>query len=212
MSTSYGYLSALGAGVQALGSVASGVAASRTAKAQARVSEYNAAVQANALEAEAQQDLFGAQVAEDDADLVRQASAFRARQIRLAGTRQQGLSRAQIGYSGVTGAGSPLLNLVENAYMIEQNVLLSQYEGTLAAAAKEREAELRRYSAAVRRSTAGQAIQAGSFGADIQRAQGSTALTAGFLQAGQGVIKGLSYLSQRRLPAGATGVPYGYGE
>ena len=204
MST-YGYLSALGAGVQALGSIQSGIAASKAAKGQARVSEYNAEVQAGSLESEAQQDEYGATIAGFDADLVRQASSFRERQIRLAGARQQGLNRVAIGASGVTVEGSPLLTLVDNAYQLETNALLARYEGELAAQAKGREAELRRYQAAVRRTTATQVRQAGGFGAALQREQGSTALTAGYIGAASGAIKGLEFLSQRGQPTGAGG-------
>lgn len=95
---------------------------------------------------------FNAQLAERDAIMAQQATAFELRSQRKRAQQFLGSERAKIGASGVNLEGSPLLTQSENAYELELDDLATQYSGSVAEArARSQAAQARMQGAAARR-------------------------------------------------------------
>ena len=141
------------AGVSAMGSIQEGQAAKAQADAQAKASEYNAAV------------------TRIQADVARQQAGAREEQQRRGARQVMGRQRAAIAQSGVGFIGSALDIAEQSAAAAELDALTMRYEGELAARGLLAQAEGDLYGAKVQRAAGKQAQTAGYLQA------GSTLLT-----------------------------------
>ena len=149
-------LMVIGTGLSALSKYRQGQYAAMQAKAQARISDYNA------------------QVAEANAEAIKQKSVFDQLRALRRGERITGRLRARLGASGaVVSEGAPADVLAEQGYENALDVALIGYEGMVKAAREKSTAGLYRYEAANYRTQARNARQAGTFGA-------ATTLLTGF--------------------------------
>lgn len=203
-----GYLALAGTAAQVAGTIQSGIAASRQASYNARVAQYNAQVAQAAAEAEAQQLDFSQTIALEDVELAQQAATFRERQFRKQAERVQSQNVAAMGASGVLLRGSPLQVLVDNAYELETQAQLIQYQGQLNVLAQRRRADLFGYQATLKRYGGAQGVVSGTQHASILEAKGEEAFTASLLQAGGQLARAVGTYAGRKYPTNPlTGEP-----
>lgn len=179
--------------VQAVGTLSAGIAQKRAYRYTGSVAMVNAEAQRNALEFQATIAERNQQLAEEDQELALQAAAFREQQLRLYRARQQGQVTAAYGASGaVIGVGSPLEQLVENAYQIETEALLTRYQGQLEARARGEEAAQFGFEAQLRRYEGRQAMAVGRQQMDINRFLGRQAELASYIKTASDALQSAS--------------------
>jgi hypothetical protein len=122
---------------------------------------------------------YNAQVAENQAIMVRQAAGVREEQHRARVRALAGQQRAGVGASGVEEAGSPLLVMADTLQQAELDAQRIRYGGEVSATGYESQARLQRY-------------------------QGGQYATAGMLGAGQSLLSGAATLGRMYRP----GTPY----
>ena len=134
--------------MSALSTYRQGQQASNQAKAEARVSDYNA------------------QVADADAAAIKQKSIFDQVRAVMAGERKVGSLRAGAGASGaVVSEGAPAEMIAAQAYENALDVAMIGYEGLVGADKQRSAAAMHRVSAANQRAQAKNAMKAGKLGA-----------------------------------------------
>jgi len=137
-----------GTGMSALSTYRQGQYASNQAKAQAKISDYNA------------------QVADADATAIKQKSIFDQVRAVKSGARKVGSLRAGMSTSGaVLSEGAPATAVAQQAYENALDVAMIGYEGMVGARKQRSAAAMYRASAANQRSQAKYAKRAGTFGA-----------------------------------------------
>lgn len=126
------------------------------------VSAMGAIQQGNAAAAAAD---YNARLAEQNATIATQQAAEKERQQRILARKQIGSARAAYGASGVTMEGSPLDVLEESAYNSELDALTLRYGGQIESMGLRNQAAL-------------------------ERMQGKSAKTAGYMNAGSSLLLG----------------------
>jgi hypothetical protein len=166
-------LMAAGTGMQALSQYRQGQYASAQAKAQARIENYNA------------------QVAETNAEAIKQKSIFDQIRALKRGSKVMGKLRARLGASGaVMSEGAPASAIAEQGFENALDVALIGYEGMVGAAQQKSLAAGHRYSASSYLQQAKYAKSAGKLGA------GTTLLTGFGSMSAKGVYpKSLNFLN-----------------
>jgi hypothetical protein len=213
------YLTGASYGVEAFAQIAQGIAASRRAK---RVSEYNARVieeqsraAAQAADIEALQYERQAQIAEQDALLLEQASTYQQARLREQHERVLADTRAIVASSGLLMRGSPLRVYEETARQQERDVLALQYQTKLQQRALQMQgqeaqyaASLARYGGAERLRVGGQ--QAAATRAMRERGQVAAGLLRGISTAAQGAAAGWYQKEALKASKGPTVPSYAY--
>jgi hypothetical protein len=147
-------LLAAGTGLQAIGMIGQGAAASSQAKGQAAVAEYNA------------------KVAEQEAAAERQANLYRQKKMAESAGRYGSGMRAAYGASGVVPSeGTPLLVQAKQAAEDDLDQLMASYEADISERRKANVAAGERLQAGIYRKSARNSVLAGAIGA------GTTLLT-----------------------------------
>lgn len=190
-----------GTAAQVVGQVQQAAAAKATAAYNATVARQNALADAQAAEVQAQQLDYAAGFAREDVDLLAQATAFRVSQQRRLAAQRQGQFRVQVGHSGVTMAGSPMQQLIDQTYEDAQTASLLQYQGDLAQLAKRREAAQLGYQATVARTTGQRTLLSGNQAADLALWGGDVAATGKLLGAGGSLATGIGKYYAAKVPA-----------
>jgi hypothetical protein len=202
---------AVGEFIQGLGYFSAGIAAKRTSRFNAAMARINAQAEADALENQALQAEIVAQMADQDAQLARQATAFAVRQQRRIFKQVHGQTRAAIGASGVTMQGTPLDILAEQSYQAGLEIWKTKFEGQLA----EREARSRaseaRFQAELLRFGGRRVLTVGQMQSSLFKYEGKMAQIASYLQVAGSVVRGVSGGMSGMGGGGGTGGGSGYG-
>lgn len=176
---------------EGVGYFAEGIASSRAAKFNEAITRVNTQAEVDALENQAQQAEIIAQMADEDAKLARQATAFAVRQQRLAFAQAQGQTRGAIGASGVTFEGTPLHILAEQSYQAGLEIWKTQFTGKLA----EREARSRaseaRFQAELLRFGGRRAIAVGEQQIKMLKFGAKMARTASYIKVAGSVLSSM---------------------
>ena len=178
--------------VQAVGNISAGLATARAQRYNAAIYRMNADAQQNSLQFVAEQEERNAVFATQDAAIAKQAAVFAEQQFRLATGRRQGENRVLIGASGVTLEGSPLETMVNNAYEIETQALLIEYQGALDERAALESASQHRLAAEARRYEGRQALWQGDQQAQMARFYGRLAMTEAAIKTTSDQISAIS--------------------
>lgn len=141
------FIEGLGTAMSVAGPVVQGMAAQKSAEAQARANEYNA------------------QIAESQAEIRAQKASKDERLLRIKGELAKGTQRAAFGAAGlVPDSGSPLNILLDTQRSIEQDANTIRYNAALDEWGLGERANLYRTQASYARSAGSQAMTAGVMG------------------------------------------------
>lgn len=143
------------------------------------------------LENQAQQAEIIAQMAEQDAALARQATAFNVRQQRTAFAMAQGTTRAAIGASGVSFEGTPMSILAEQAYQAGLEIWKTQFTGQLAERSASARAQEARFQAEMFRYGGRRALVVGEQQAKLMKWAGKAAMTASYIKVAGSVLSSM---------------------
>ena len=135
--------------------------------------------QAQAGQAEAGVATYNQQLAEQEAIQRQQAGDQKQQQLKLQQTRMKGAVAANIGASGLTGAGTPLEVMNENTRLMEMDQLTQEYNTAVGVSQAKSAANLYGYEAAVDRA-----------GASTTASMAPGATTSGYLTAGSTLLGG----------------------
>lgn len=180
--------SAAAAFAEGVGYFSEGIAAKRTARFNAAIARINAQAETDALENQALQAEIVAQMADQDATLARQATAFAVRQQRTLFKQAQGQTRAAIGASGVTMQGTPLNILAEQSYQAGLEIWKTKYTGQLAAREATSRASEARFQAELLRFGGRRALTVGQAQSRLYKFGGKMAEISSYIKVAGSVL------------------------